>query len=187
MNKPRLARIISEISNGFLNYGFNPIVWDFLTSIELFQGELIIGISPCHYSPPFWYLKWARYRTEFTDRRERPPYFISVSMLYGVLSLIIYGFQIPFLSEITLALFLTSATISFITLFGRLVAIWHTLFSFLHFSISFFTIFLPFCFCSPPLWVVKNCIEKTYSVTGNRWNSHWHFNLRSHLLGILIE
>jgi len=149
MNKPKLARIISEISNGFLTMVLTPLFGIFSTSIELLQKVSLSLAYLLATTLPFLILKKMGKISdyEFTDRRERPPYFISVSMLYGVLSLIIYGFQIPFLSEIALALFLTSATISFITLFWKISG--HMTYSTLLFctlaylfSPSFFLLFL---------------------------------------------
>jgi membrane-associated phospholipid phosphatase len=122
MNKYKLARIISEISNGFLTMILTPILGILSSPIKLSQK---VGFSVAYFlatTLPFLILKkMGRISDyEFTDRRERPPYFISISILYGLFYLFLKNFQLPILSDISLALFLVSTVISFITLFWKI-------------------------------------------------------------------
>lgn len=57
---------------------------------------------------------------EFTKREERPPYFISISLLFGVLFLLLRRYGIEPLTDVSLAIFLVASIITLITFFWKI-------------------------------------------------------------------
>lgn len=122
MNKVLLARIISEISNGFLTMILTPILGIFVSPLDFSQKFLFSFLYLLATALPYLILKKMGKISDydFTKREERPPYFLSVSILYGFLFLLLYKFSIPILTDISLALFIVASTISVITFFWKI-------------------------------------------------------------------
>lgn len=122
MNKVLLARIISEISNGFLTMILTPILGIFVSPLDFNQKFLYSFLYLLATTLPYLALKKMGKISDydFTKRKERPPYFLSVSFLYGILFLLIYRFGFPILSNITLTLFVVATTITVITFFWKI-------------------------------------------------------------------
>jgi membrane-associated phospholipid phosphatase len=57
---------------------------------------------------------------EFTKREERPPYFTTISILFGIIYLFIRTLDIQILTNISLNIFIVSSVITFITFFWKI-------------------------------------------------------------------
>ena len=95
MNKKKIARIISEISNGFLTMILTPLLAIAVSSLET-KLKIIYSLAYLLATilPYFVLKKLGRASDyEFTKREERPPYFVSLSLLFGLLFLLLrrYG------------------------------------------------------------------------------------------------
>lgn len=122
MLKKKLARIVSEISNGFLTMILTPLVSIMFSTASI--KDKIILTSAYLLIPTLPYLvlrklgKISDY--ELTNRKERPPYFFTLSILFGLTYLAISTFNIPTLTTISLNIFIVSTVISLITLFWKI-------------------------------------------------------------------
>ena len=84
MLKKKIARIISEISNGFLTMMLTPLIAINTLPLETQERtiySLVYILSPI--LPYFILKKMGKISDyEFTKREERPPYFTTISILF---------------------------------------------------------------------------------------------------------
>lgn len=122
MFKKKLARIISEISNGFLTMILTPVIPVLVSELNPFD-KLILFVSYL-LSPliPYFVLKAMGMISdyEFTDRRERPPYFTTISLLFGLVYLLVRTYEIEMLTNISLNFFVVSSVITLITFLWKI-------------------------------------------------------------------
>lgn len=57
---------------------------------------------------------------EFTNREERPPYFITLSLLFGLLFLLLKRYDIATLTDVSLALFVAASVVTTVTFFWKI-------------------------------------------------------------------
>ena len=122
MLKKKIARIISEISNGFLTMMLTPLIA--INTLPLETKERTIYSLVYILSPIFPYFilkkmgKISDY--EFTKREERSPYFTTISILFGIIYFFVRGLDNQILTNISLNIFLVSSVITFITFFWKI-------------------------------------------------------------------
>lgn len=122
MLKKKIARTISEISNGFLTMILTPLV-GVISSTLTTKDKLIYSLTYL-LIPILPYLllkklgKISDY--EFTKREERPSYFITVTLLFGITYLVLKETGIQMLTNISLNVFLVSGIITLITFFWKI-------------------------------------------------------------------
>ena len=122
MNKKKIARIISEISNGFLTMILTPLLAIAVSSLET-KLKIIYSLAYLLATilPYFVLKKLGRASDyEFTKREERPPYFVSLSLLFGLLFLLLRRYGIEPLTNVSLAIFVVASTITLITFFWKI-------------------------------------------------------------------
>ncbi len=122
MSKKKIARIISEISNGFLTMMLTPLLAIVISPLKI---ELKVVYCLAYLLTtvlPYLILKKLGKASdyEFTKREERPPYFISISLLFGVLFLLLRRYGIEPLTDVSLAIFLVASIITLITFFWKI-------------------------------------------------------------------
>lgn len=122
MSKSKIARIISEISNGFLTMILTPLLAIFVSPLDI---KLKLAYSTAYLLAtilPYLILKKLGKASdyEFTKREERPPYFVTLSILFGILFLILRGYGIPELTNVSLALFVVASVVTIITFFWKI-------------------------------------------------------------------
>lgn len=122
MNKAKIARIVSEISNGFLTMILTPLLAigasTLGTKLKIIYSLAYLLVTILPYLILKKLGKASDY--EFTNRKERPPYFITVSLLFGLLFLILKTYSIPTLTDISLALFVVASVITIVTFFWKI-------------------------------------------------------------------
>ncbi|MHC1716734.1 MAG: hypothetical protein AB9915_02535 [Candidatus Dojkabacteria bacterium] len=122
MLKKKIARIISELSNGFLTMILVPITA--IVSSPISSNNKIIYSAVYILAPllPYAILKNLGKISdyEFTKREERPPYFVIISILFGLMYFQMKSFNIEILSNVSLTLFVVSSVITFITFFWKI-------------------------------------------------------------------
>jgi membrane-associated phospholipid phosphatase len=144
MLKKKIARIISEISNGFMTTILTPLIA--INTLPLETKERTIYSLAYILSPiiPYFILrkmgKISDY--EFTKREERPPYFVTMSILFGVIYFFIRTLDNQILTNISLNIFIVSSVVTFITFFWKISG--HMTYS----TLLFVT--LPYLFPSKP-------------------------------------
>jgi len=122
MLKTKIARIISEISNSFITMILAPLITIFISPLD--TTNKIIFSSLYILSPiiPYFVLrklgKISDY--EFTDRKERPPYFTTITILFGIIFLLIAPLNIDILTKVSLNIFVVSSIITIITFFWKI-------------------------------------------------------------------
>ena len=117
MNKPKIARVISEIFNGFVTMMLAPILAIFFSSLTLKLKFLYSGLYII--LPILIYLllkklgKVSDY--ELTKREERPIYFVTITVLFGVLFFILRSYNIETVTYVSLTLFAIASAITIVT------------------------------------------------------------------------
>ena len=137
MPKKKLARIISEIFNGFFTMLLTPTLVFLVSDIQPIYKIIFITL---YISLPlllFFYLrkigKVSDY--EFTKREERPLYFSIHATIFLLLSIAaILLFKNPEITTVTTAAFVVSTVLTLITLFWKISG--HMIFS----TLLFFTL-----------------------------------------------
>lgn len=122
MNKAKIARIISEIANGFLTMVLTPSIAVASSTLDIKLKIIYIVAYFLAIILPYLLLYKLGLASdyEFTKRDERPRYFISLSLLYGALFLILRRYDIDSLTTVSFAFFLVSSVITFITFFWKI-------------------------------------------------------------------
>jgi len=120
--KTRIARVLSDIFNGYITL-ILPILYatisSTLPSLYKIVISILITISPITI---FLILKSMGKVTDFdmTDRKERPLYCITITLIIGLLYLVTFEQGHSILSTITLNSLIISTVFTFITLFWKI-------------------------------------------------------------------
>ena len=122
MLKTKIARIISEISNGFLTMILTPLIPLVISPVSI-TNKLIYSLA-YFFSTTIPYLvlkKMGRISDyELTKREERPPYFTTISLLFGIIFLLLTTLAVETLTKVSLNLFLVSSVITIITFYWKI-------------------------------------------------------------------
>jgi membrane-associated phospholipid phosphatase len=122
MLKKRLARIISELSNGFMTMVLTPVIAIYTSTLDTFS-KLTLSIAYLLSSIlPYFVLKaFGRVSDyEFTKREERPPYFTTIAILFGITSLYTSTLGNEIVTNVTLSMFLITTLMTIITYFWKI-------------------------------------------------------------------
>ncbi len=124
MTKTKIARIISDIFNGFLTMILTPSIAIFTSPLPITQKIMFFILYLLSPILPYLILRKMGKVTdyEFTNRKERPPYFTTISLLFGILFLLITTLNIEALTltRVSLNIFLVSFVITLITFFWKI-------------------------------------------------------------------
>ena len=124
MTKTKIARIISDIFNGFLTMILTPSIAIFTSPLPTTQKIILFILYLLSPILPYLILRKMGKVTdyEFTNRKERPPYFTTISLLFGILFLLITTLNIEALTltRVSLNIFLVSFVITLITFFWKI-------------------------------------------------------------------
>ncbi len=122
MNKQKIARIISEIFNGFLTMMLAPILTIFLSSLpfnlKAIYSALYILLPILLYLVLKKLGKVSDY--DLTNRKERPIYFSILTLFFGVLFFILREYRIEYVTFVSLALFSIATAITVVTFFWKI-------------------------------------------------------------------
>lgn len=122
MPKTKIARIVSEIFNGFLTMILTPLV-SILTSPLSISNKVIYSLAYT-LAPILPYLLLKRKGLisdyELTNREERPPYFTIISILMGILFFLVTILNQEMLTRISLNIFLVSSVVTMITFYWKI-------------------------------------------------------------------
>jgi membrane-associated phospholipid phosphatase len=122
MPKTKIARIISEISNGFLTMILTPTIAIFTSPIQITQKLFLSFLYLLSSTLPYFVLKKLGKVTdyEFTNRKERPPYFTTITILFAVIFLFVLTLNVETLTKVTMNLFVVSGVLTAITFFWKM-------------------------------------------------------------------
>jgi membrane-associated phospholipid phosphatase len=122
MLKKKIARIISELSNGYLTMILTPVIALCISNIDTFSKlTLSLGYLLSSILPYFVLKAFGRVSDyEFTKREERPPYFTTISILYGIIFLYTLTLGNELVSTITLNIFVVTTVMTTITYFWKI-------------------------------------------------------------------
>lgn len=122
MLKKKIARIISEISNGYLTMILTPVIALLVSPLP--RSNKIIFITLYTLSPILPYLVLKKMNRvsdyEFTKREERPPFFTTVTILFGAIFFALLPLANQTLILISLNIFLISAIMTIITFYWKI-------------------------------------------------------------------
>jgi membrane-associated phospholipid phosphatase len=122
MPKTKIARIISEISNGFITMILTPVITILVSPLNNTNKtilSLVYILSPI--LPYFVLKKMGKVSDyEFTKREERPPYFSAITIIFGIAFLLISTLNVEILSRVTLNIFAVSTVVTLITFFWKI-------------------------------------------------------------------
>lgn len=122
ITKKKIARIISDTFNGFATMFLPIMLTAYLSDIKL---EYKIGITIYYLLAsliPFSILKAMKKVSdyEFTDRKERPPYFISISILFLIGYLLVLPLNNTAISAVALALVVITTILTLVTFIWKM-------------------------------------------------------------------
>ena len=122
MLKTKIARIISEISNGFMTMILTPVIAIFASPLNTINKTIFILTYTLSPIIPYLVLKKMGKVTdyEFTNRKERPPYFTTITIIFGILFLLLTTLNLEILTKVSLNLFLVSSVITLITFYWKI-------------------------------------------------------------------
>lgn len=123
MQESKIARIISEVFNGTITMILTPIIAIVVSPIGTKEKVFFSLAYILAALIPYLILKALGKISdyEFTKREERPPYFITISILFGVLYLITKTYiQSPILPTVALALFVSTTVMTMVTFFWKI-------------------------------------------------------------------
>lgn len=122
MLKKNTARTISDIFNGFLTMILTPVIAILFSPLEIFNKLIYIAIYTLIPTLTYLILKYKGKisDSDMTDRKQRPPFFITISILYGIMYLLLRSKNIETLTNISLNLFTVTSVITFITFFWKI-------------------------------------------------------------------
>ena len=117
MAKTKIARIISEMFNGFMTMILTPTIAVFSSPIPITQKIILFFLYLLSPILPYLTLKKLGKVTdyEFTDRKERPPYFTTITILFGVIFFFVLALNVE-----TLNLFVVSTVVTIITFYWKI-------------------------------------------------------------------
>lgn len=122
MDKKKIARIISDIFNGFLTMMLVPLIAILVSPMEVNNKIIFITLFILIATLPYLILKKTGKISDydFTKREERPPYFITLSFLFGVMLLLLKGYGYEQLTNVSLCLFVLACVITAVTFFWKI-------------------------------------------------------------------
>lgn len=122
MVKTKIARIISEIFNGFTTMILTPTIAVFTSPITIKQKGVFFFLYLLSPILPYLILKKMGKVTdyEFTDRKERPPYFTTISILFGIIFFFVITLNVESLTRVSMNLFVVSTVITIITFYWKI-------------------------------------------------------------------
>lgn len=122
MAKTKIARIISETFNGFMTMILTPAIAVFASPIPILQKVILFFLYLLSPILPYLILKKMGKVTdyEFTDRRERPPYFTTITILFGLIFFFVLTLSVETLTRVTMNLFLVSSVVTMITFYWKI-------------------------------------------------------------------
>jgi len=140
----KIAKIISEVFNGFLTMILSMIIPIIFSNLNL-QSKIIYSIIYA-LIPLVSYFTVKRYFKisdhDITDRRERPPFFITLTALFGIMHVFIQAENIEMLTNTSLALFASTGVLTLITFFWKISG--HMTFSTLLFTTIYYVTKSPY-------------------------------------------
>lgn len=117
MDKTKIARTITDIFNGSITMILAPLITLLVSPLESRQKVLFISLYILIPALPYIILsgmgKISDY--DFTKREERPLYFITLSLLFGIMLIVVKQFGFEQLTNVALCLFVVSSVITAIT------------------------------------------------------------------------
>ena len=122
MLKKKIARIISELSNGFLTMILTPVIAIYVSTLDTFS-KLTLSIAYLLSSIiPYFVLKaFGKVSDhEFTKREERPPYFITLSILFAIIFFYTLTLDNILIQNITLNIFLVTTVMTIVTFYWKI-------------------------------------------------------------------
>jgi len=165
---PKIARIVSEIFNGFLTMILVPTIAFAISDVNIFYKLLFPFLYFLTTIAPFVILrKMGRISDyEFTKREERPPYFTITTVGYLILFFLTLLLKDTILTQVTLAIFATTCVLTIVTLYWKMSG--HMTYS----TLLFFTLLylfpyaaaLPFIFLFTPFIAASRVILKKHTV-----------------------
>ncbi len=164
----KIARIVSEIFNGFLMMVLIPSVAIAVSPILLTYKILFISLYILVISIPFLILrkqgKISDY--EFTKREERPLYFTIVTVGYLLLFILSTLLKNTAITHVTLALFTSACVLTIVTLYWKMSGhmTYSTLFFFTLIYLFPYNKFLPLLFLFTPLIAASRIILKKHTL-----------------------
>jgi membrane-associated phospholipid phosphatase len=122
MLKTKIARIISEISNGFLTMILTPVIAILVSPLNTLNKTILSLVYLLSTILPYFVLKKMGKVSdyEFTKREERPPYFTTISILFGIIFFFVLTLNIETLTRVTMNLFLVSTVVTIITFYWKI-------------------------------------------------------------------
>jgi membrane-associated phospholipid phosphatase len=122
MPKTKIARIISEISNGFLTMILTPTIAIFISPIQITQKIILSSLYLLSSILPYFVLRKLGKVTdyEFTDRKERPPYFTTITVLFGIIFLFVLTLDVEILTKVSMNLFVVTGVLTAVTFFWKM-------------------------------------------------------------------
>lgn len=122
MNKDKLARIFSEMFNGFATMILTPVIAITVSPFEIWKKVLYSLIYL--FIPLTTYLILRRLGKvsdyELTKREERPIYFTILSLVFGIMYFVLRKYNLEILNNTSLCIFIVTSTITVITFFWKI-------------------------------------------------------------------
>ena len=169
MTKKKMARIISELFNGFLTMILTPIFALSVSNIQTITKVILFTTFLIVSTIPYFVLKAMGKITdyEFSKREERPPFFVIISVLFGVLFLVSKFLGDEIFATVSLALFLSTTIMTIITFFWKISG--HTIYATLLFATLIYLFpnltLLPLIFFVLPLIGWSRVVLKKHTTT----------------------
>jgi membrane-associated phospholipid phosphatase len=122
MAKTKIARIISEMFNGFMTMILTPTIAIFISPIQTIQEIILFSLYLLSSILPYFVLKKLGKVTdyEFTDRKERPPYFTTITVLFGIIFLFVLTLDVEILTKVSMNLFVVTGVLTAVTFFWKM-------------------------------------------------------------------
>ena len=122
MTKTKIARIISEIFNGFMTMILIPSIAVFISPITIKQKGIFFFLYLLSPILPYLILKKLGKVTDYelTDRKERPPYFSTITILFGIIFFFVIALNVESLTRVTMNLFVVSTVVTIITFYWKI-------------------------------------------------------------------
>jgi membrane-associated phospholipid phosphatase len=122
MLKTKIARIISDIFNGFLTMILTPVIAILVSPLNTLNKTILSIVYLLSPILPYFVLKKMGKVSdyEFTKREERPPYFTTISILFGIIFFFVLTLNIETLTRVTMNLFVVSTVVTIITFYWKI-------------------------------------------------------------------
>ena len=165
---PKIARIVSEMFNGFLTIILAPTIAFWVSDVNILYKLLFPFLYLVITIAPFLILRKMGQISdyEFTKREERPPYFSIVTIGYLLLFVLTILLKDSTLIHVTLNVFVATCVLTIVNLYWKMSG--HMTFS----TLLFFTLLylfpyataLPFIFLFTPLIAASRVILKKHTI-----------------------